>query len=563
MKYALLLLSILLLPGPVQIHWLGSTSNNWNTGVNWSSGFVPGATDDVVIDTGVTYMPGLPSSTSGTTHNLSLLNGAYLSLGASSSLNVKGNFVNNGATTGRGILYLNGTSAQTIAGIGAVSNFNLNNTAGASITTGSRLTILNVLAIAAGTLTTNDSLVLYADSSATARVGPISAGCSISGQVKVMTYFSGGRRAFYFWSHPFSNDIGLDQVQNYIDVTGIGGTANGFTPTTYNAPSAFRYNPLVGNSLLAYDPGWLPFTSIHATADSNRLHQYQGIRLFFRGGKGQGLGSIPYTPVGLSAAQWGILNQGPQTVTLSKGSVANQEYNMVGNPYPSPTDIGTVVHNALVAGNVIGPAYFIWDPSLGASGQFMAGFVNIATPIPYYLPACNAFLVRAAYNGSTLSFAESNKGSIADNNLFGVQPGYTVLQISDANHYPYDMLYLQFTNNATAGYDSNIDAVKPFGGADLNFYTLSEDHQKLVIDARPYDTTKVIPLGLNVQTKQGYIITAKSVVLPEKGTLYLHDKLLNQFEQLHEGTEYKFTAGTKASVNDNRFELVVKSGTYR
>lgn len=544
---------------PIPMHWVGGTSTDWNTASNWSCGFVPGAGDDVTIDTGTANRPSIATSGTGTVRSLTLIATARVTLNSGAILNVKGNMVNNGTITGAGKVKLNNTSAQTITGIGTVNNLNLNNSAGATIGSASRVTVKGILSVTTGALATGDSLVLYADSAATARVDSLPAGASITGQAKVMVYVPGGRRAYRFWSHPFSNYIGLSQVQNYIDVTGAGGSGNGFTTTASNAPSAFRYNPLVGNSALGSDPGWRPFTSAFTTADSNRLHRYQGMRLFFRGAKDSGLGYTPYTPQAVSVAQWGTLNQGTQTVTLSKGSSSGQDYNMIGNPYASPVDIGTVIHNALVAGTVVGPSYFVWNPSLGAAGQFQAQFINTTTAVPYYIQACNSFQVHAAYNGSTLTFNENNKGATPTANLFKAAPEYISLKVYDANYHPYDMLYVQFNENATDDVDSSIDATKPFGGADLNFYSLTNDEHKMIIDARKYDTDKVIPLGITAQHAQDYIIKAETVALPTGGELYLHDKLLKQYVKLDQGAEYRFAINSNLTTQgNNRFELTMK-----
>ena len=81
-----------------------------------------------------------------------------------------------------------------------------------------------------------------------------------------------------------------------------------------------------------------------------------------RGAKGEGLGYTSYIPSATSIGMQGRVNQGSQTITLAKGTAANQEYNMVGNPYPSPVDMGTVLHNALVGGQIVGSAFYVWNP---------------------------------------------------------------------------------------------------------------------------------------------------------------------------------------------------------
>ncbi len=549
---------------PTPMEWVGGTAGNetnWNTAANWACGFVPGIGDNATIPAGTTYQPTLATADSATVKNLIIASGATVVVNSNATLAVKGNLINNGSVTGGGALSMSGSSAQHIQGIGSVNNFDLNNAAGSTVDAAARILIKSTLSVTTGTLNTGDSVVLNSDSASTARIAPLPAsGAVISGNVKVLTYIEGGRRAYRFWSHPFSGNTGLTQVLNYIDVSGAGGPSNGFTYTASASPSAFRYNPLVGNSSLTSDPGWKPFTSAYTTADSNRIHPYQGIRLFYRGAKGEGLGYLPYVPSAVTIGQWGAVNQGTQTVTLSKGSASPyQDYNMVGNPYASPTDIGTVIHNGLAAGNVVGPAYFIWNPSLGTAGQFQAQFITTTTAVPYYLQTCNAFQIRAAYNGSTLTFNENNKGVAATANLFKAQQDFISLKIYDADYHPYDMVYLQFNDAATTANDYALDAVKPFGGAGLNFYSVSSDDQKLIIDSRPYDNEKTIALGVTTNVAQDYIIKAEIIALPTDAKLYLHDKLLQQYVLLQAGTEYRFTVSNNvATQGDGRFELAAK-----
>lgn len=544
---------------PIAMQWAGGTTGletDWNTAANWACGFVPGSSDDVIVPSGTTYAPAIAASSAGTSRNLNIASGATVAIGTGATLNIKGNLTTSGLFIGTGLVTMNGTSPQTISGITSVNNFDVNNSTGITVVPSSKLTIKSVLTVASGTFNTGDSVVLYSDSVATARVGQLpTSGSVISGNIKVMQYIQGGMRRYRFWSHPFSNYIGLNQIGRNIDVTGPGGVSNGFTNTSSNAPSVFRYNPLASNSGLASDPGWKPITNAGVSADSNRLHRYQGVRVFFRGSKGQGLGYETYVPAPVTVMQEGLVNQGNQTVVLSKGSSANQDYNMVGNPYPSPVDIGTVIYNAKVAGNIAGSAYYIWNPTLGAAGQFQAMSISTVSAAPYYIQANCAFQVRAAHNNDSLNFAESNKSSTATTVLFKNQPGYTSLMVYDENYHPWDMLQLQF-NDASVAEDDNVNDAAKLSASDFGFYSLSTDNKKLAIDVRPYQTEQVIPLGIHSDYSRNFIIKAGSVVVPNDGALYLHDKLLKQYIQLHEGTEYRFAInGDKATQGENRFEL--------
>ena len=548
----------------VPMTWLGGEfghATDWNRAANWSCGFVPGASDDVTIPSGTTYSPAIAASGSGTTRNLTIASGATVAVGSSGILNVKGDFTNNGAVTGSGSLSMNGSTAQTIYGSGSVNKFDLNNSTGATINAGDKMTVNAVLSVTAGTLATNDSLTLNStDTTVAARVAQIPpSGSAISGVVEVKQYIPGGYRRYRFWAHPFSTSISLGQMENYIDVTGVGGSVNGFTTTGSNAASAFRYDPMAANSSLSGDPGWKAFTNITPAADdSNLLHTYQGIRVFMRGQKGQGLGYVTETPLPVTISQFGLLNQGDQVVPLSKGSAANQDYNMIGNPYASPVDLGTVAANAMVSGSIAGTAFYVWNSFLGASGLFQAIPINTVTPTPYFLQANECFQIRAAYNGATMTFTESNKGSNRSLNLMRPAPESVSLYIYDANYHPYDMLHIRFNDGATPDEDNSYDARKLLG-TDFGFYSLSHDGQKLSIDTRPYETEKVIPLGVTSSYAQEYIIKAESIVVPGGSEIYLHDKLLGQYVTLEQGSEYRFVVtNDEHTQGDNRFEITMK-----
>jgi hypothetical protein len=540
--------------------WTGITSTDWNTASNWGCAIVPTDSDYVIVPV-TSNQPDVAASATATSLNLTIASGASITLNTSSVLSVKGNLNNSGSVRGAGMVSLNGTSAQQISGIGTVRNIELNNTAGATINTGSRLVVGSTLTITSGTLTTNDSLELYSDVSGTARVAEIPAsGAVISGNVKVDQYIQANYRRFRFWAHPFSSAISLGQLQPYMDITGAGGSTNGFTTTVTNAPSAFKLVVAYSNPGASYDPGWIPITQINgAENDTNKLHQYQGLRLFMRGTKGQGLGGFPYVPSANTVAMKGPLNQGDQIIPLVKGT-SIQDFNFIGNPYASPVDIGTALKLASDTGYLVGTAFYVYNTSLGAGGQYQAiDFVSAGVAQPYGLPAYSSFQVRTAYNGAHICVTESMKTATATSYLFKAPATpYVSLHIYDESYHPWDMLDIRFNDNATDAEDTKYDAVKPAGG-DLSLYSLSADGRKMVIDARPFQAGKVVPLGITSTYKQNFIIRAENIAAPENGTVVLHDKLLNKYVELSAGTEYKFTISEdKSTQGDNRFELSLK-----
>ncbi len=549
--------------------WVGTISGNWNTGANWSCGIVPAVTDDIIIPV-APFAPVISVAGSGNVKNISIATLASVTVDSAAILNIKGSLQNNGNIYGKGRAILNNNTLQKIWGKGAVVNLELNNSNGAKIDTAAKLSVYGTLTISSGTLITNDSLELASADTLNpslmysympGRIAAIPAsGASISGKVTVSQYVYGGYRRYRFWSHPFSSSISLGQLEQYIDITGVGGAANGFTTTTTNAPSSFRLNPYTSNDTMSYDPGWQAFTKINALATGTNLFQrYQGIRLFIRGAKGEGLlpSWLTYTPSATTVKMSGVINQGVQMVTLSQGSIAPayQSFNMVGNPYPSPVDIGTVLYSAKQNHQISGSAFYVWQPRLSGGGGY------VVVPIdgsPYYLPAYTAFQVQADHDGAILNFTESNKVGTVSNYLFKSASDYTTLNVYGADNTLWDVLRIKFSDSATDAEDKEMDAVK-IVNTDFKFYSLSNDSRKLAIDVRPYSVDKVIPLGIGSAYKQAFVIKADNIAVPAGASLYLHDKLLNKTVEMNSGSEYCFTiTEDNATQGDDRFELSMK-----
>lgn len=544
---------------PIQMYWIGGAAGHeteWAYAANWSCGFEPDSISDVVIPSGVTRMPVIAAGSNIKVRSLNIDFATIISADATSQLKVIGNLINNGKFAGNGLMCLAGSAGQHIAGIGEVSNLKLQNDSGAVINVGARLAVTGTITLARGCLTTNDSLVLASGAEGTGRIAALTPTDTIKGKIAMQQYVQGGYRRYRFWSHPFSSALSLGQLQKCIDITGQGGAANGFTSTTTNAASAFRFDPYTSDASQSYDPGWKPFTRINASAaDTNKLQRYQGIRLFVRGGKGQGLGYVSYyTPAPVVLSMSGNINHGDLDMPLSRGTDDNQEYNMVGNPYPSPVDIGTILYNAKQAGVINGSAFYIWNPALGAGGQYLAIPIGTTAAIPYSIPANTAFQVKAAYDGAELHFSESNKTSIADNNLFKAPAHSLVLNVYDSSHHLWDMLHIQFSDKATDNDDKSLDASKRLNG-DFAFYSIAGGSEKLAIDARPYHREMRIPLGVNSVYTQEFIVRAENVPATEE-KLYLHDKLTQQYLLMETGAEYKFSVTKERETQGNdRFEL--------
>jgi len=416
--------------------------------------------------------------------------------------------------------------------------------------TGNRLNFNGTLIVNSGaSLTTNNLLTLTSTATNTARIG--NSPGSIIGNVTVQRYIP-GKRAFRLLAHPFSSALALNVLTPVIDITGTGGNSNGFTTTANNNPSAFWYNPSTGNSSTAPDPGWTAFTS----ANTASWAKTQGIRLLVRGAKGEGLTGASYTPGASTISVTGTVNTGTQTITVTSGS--NSNYNLIGNPYPCPYDLRLTTR-----GSNIGANFYVWDATAaGTNGR--GAYVSQPFATSYILPSWGAFFATTSANTSnTIQFVEGNKSSLTPNGLFGTansQFGANSLQLRlEQNGDFYDRILFFFDKAGSTAKADWYDAEK-LVNPDANFNSISDDNKALSIDARPLDQMLAIPLYLRVtgnsNNLQSFSIKVPDYDISNNQTLYLHDKLKNNYTALGKDISYDFEVNiTDSTTQYNRFEL--------
>ncbi|QOW10582.1 T9SS type A sorting domain-containing protein [Kaistella flava (ex Peng et al. 2021)] len=142
--------------------WTGYTSTDWNTASNWCSGAVPTAGTNVVIPAGVSHMPTI-TNVNAVANNVTINDDATLTLSnsATSFLNIKGDFINNGILTA-GLLStvtFDGTAAASVIGgtkTSAFGNLAINRSTGNSTVTNSS----NAFSVTGNLTVTKGDLVL-------------------------------------------------------------------------------------------------------------------------------------------------------------------------------------------------------------------------------------------------------------------------------------------------------------------------------------------------------------------------------------------------------------------
>jgi hypothetical protein len=470
------------------IYFTGATNNNFATASNWNINAFPGTSQSAEIRSGGTQpvLSGSQTIAAGTTINI--LSGASLTVAPA------------------GVLTVNGT---------------LNNS---------------------GTLT------LQSDTTGSGAIGNSSG--TITGNVTVQRFVSGGKRAFRFFSHPFSSPVALSNMMGStgLIITGSGGATNGFDATQNNNPSAFTF------SESAYDgtnnSGWSGFTNT-----SNTIAVGAGIRALHRGARTQLPAAISTnlpTPQSATISWSGSISAGNKNFSMTNTGGGNAGWNLIGNPYPSAVNVGQIASgNRNSIGN-----FYVWNPNLATAGAYETKSFGA----DYILPSGSAFFINTP-TAATFTFTEANKSTSApavlhkSNEL--MQNALELKLISDSSIH-WDNFVLRNRSQLTDAFEYTADGLK-MKNSNVNVYSISSDNKNLSIDNRALNESKEVNLAF--ETSSPYHFTFKVSHIQMAGLeIYLEDKFTNQEVLLTQNTAYDFvTTADAASQGSARFKLKFKN----
>lgn len=295
----------------------------------------------------------------------------------------------------------------------------------------------------------------------------------------------------------------------------------------------------------------------------------------------------------------GTPNNGPVTMPISIGTNANigttvggavitdadDEWNLIGNPYPSAVNIlsflndpanvpvvdGTIylwTHNTLPSAATPDPFYgnytynytvsdYATVNSLGATATATTG----GTMPTQYIGAGQSFFISAETNGNvtfnnSMRVLDNNAGFYRNSQEGQPAAGFASqrlwLNLSN-NNGGFSQILVGYAEGATLGWDRGYDGETLAGNA-VKFYSLSHD-KKLTIQGRPWPFAQedVVPLGFKATTTNTYSIGIDHFDNPfENSNIYLEDKAQNIVHNL-KLAPYSFTS--EAGVFDNRFVL--------
>ena len=262
-------------------------------------------------------------------------------------------------------------------------------------------------------------------------------------------------------------------------------------------------------------------------------------------------GSTTVTYIG--SLNTAVQNSGNLTNTLGLGSTG---YNLVGNPYPSAIDWNSPEGWNK---NHIDNAIYFWNPYAGQYATYINGSgTNGGTNI---IPSGQGYFVHVNNNFSTGSLEVNNEARLHHNQAFlksGKEIENAFLKLytySDLSPYS-DETIIQFNENATTAFDSDLDGYKIDGLAEApEFYTQSDELSNLSVNSLPeLNGDMTIPLFFKAGTDGFYTISAVDILnFAEKTEIILEDKKIDIKINLREQDSYIFFATVLDDLN--RFNL--------
>lgn len=515
--------------------WLGNTSTSWNTTTNWGCGNIPTSTTDVVFPSTATNMPTIPASSTANARNLTINNSASLTITASGSLNVYGNFVNNGTFTDNNIytsggkVSFSGTSgAQSITGTTSFSNVSISNASGVNIPAGNATTINGILTLNSGVFATNGNLSQNLYNGAISATGAGTG--TVTGSIRFFKTIWGDR--YHYISLPTST-TGLTTAQWTDNVLIKSGSAS----------NLYSYNEANPDS--SQKVGWT------AVAPGTTLTPMTGYALYFPRWVYNTMMDVStsYDHATTSVSS-GVLKNTPSTTPAPRPT--SDGWNLLGNPFPTTIDWTLVaaadrvgLNNAVYAYDtrrMLYTAYAGGVPINGGSqyiGSMQGFFVKVISPSTNG----NLTLRNAARVTSTLRDVWRTQGS-SDKRL----------RLTVANGSYADELVVRFTEEATEQFDSEYDGFKIINDAavpSLFAYTAEANY---CVNSLPSSLTeKTIPLQLNVASDTLCTWTADMSGFSRSETMMLEDRLLGTSQNLSENPTYMIQL--KKGVYSNRFFL--------
>jgi len=282
--------------------------------------------------------------------------------------------------------------------------------------------------------------------------------------------------------------------------------------------------------------------------------------------------SVPFKPVQDFMFE-GKINNGKIFVpiyTSPKDTVSNNNWNFIGNPYPSPIDIHQLFSNENNEELINGAVYFWTHHASPINGKYSSS--NYAAYVlgtggikaaddglepTNFLASCQGVFVNAKKAGNL----EFNNGMRTKDpgNIFFKNESKDRLWLSVKNDEGiYNQILIGFIEGATPAFDAKFDALVPPGEDLFQFYSFNNDIKYAIQGIGNFDEDQIIDLGIKATFPEKINLSIrldkKEGELSDRKIL-LYDKYLGIIHDMKEA--YEFSLSEKG-IYDDRFQLHFK-----
>ncbi|MFO7745517.1 MAG: T9SS type A sorting domain-containing protein, partial [Psychroflexus sp.] len=414
-----------------------------------------------------------------------------------------------------------------------------------------------------GNLSVNGNLTFKSDAAGSAQLLH-STTSNIIGDITVERFIP-AKRAFRLLSSPVGGQSFVNSWQKNTHITGVGGIANGFDPTSTNNPSLFVYDNQIENP--SNGEAWEAVTSAYGELEAGKPY-----RIMVRGDRGVDLTNNEAGPSNTTLVSKGNMLSGDLStgVQLPALSPTADNFSFVANPYQAVVDFTKLSKSGLT--NFL----YVWDAKIaGDNGK--GGYVVVdpesTTPDPssseanqFIIPG-QAFFVKNSALNSSLTFTP--------NAIASGEPQPEILSISELAYLNIrlykaqdfingfmeaDAAGLRFSEEFTTS-PSDEDADKLINsGENLVIY----NEKILSIDKRKFpENDEKIQLAIANYKQNEYTLAFYFDYMPEDKKIILVDKHLQEEVEVTDGFSYDFTVDSsiEGSEDQTRFQLMLSPVT--
>ncbi len=596
------------------------TFNNAGTTIQYS-----GAAQTVYTASSITGL------SSGVSYQNISFSGTGVKTVSSGNLNIAGNFTNTLANDGSNYIdfssptvNFNGTTQSLAGGSGSGITFYTVNFSGAGTKTMASglfniasTGVLTMVGNSASTiLATGGFLTLNSSATSSASIAAIPTGPSITGNVTVQRYVSGGSgyRNYRLGSSPVyaatvgSNNVySVNYLQNSIYLTGTAG--GGFdktgNPTLYlyredQTPSnaSFISGNFWGISSINNSPAYNYGVTGTGGSGTFNIPVGNGFLFFFRGNRASASLATETSPsynvpVAVTTSTSGPLNQGQVVVRdwytpgssnlgyTGTGTGTNytvRGFNLVGNPYASSIDweqFNSVSPTTGIYGSNVSTTVYELNPLTSNYDTYQQGGIytnhgrrTIVSGQGFFVLVTGTTSPRLIFNESAKSVTQSTglnlflstSDDIANINGAGVNPHLRLQMAKDSINT--DDTYIGFNAGASTKYVVNEDAEYKMGNGKVHLASYSSDNIPLAIAKMPFPGLKqaTIPLYVNANSAGAYSLNmTEMVAIPEVYQVWLIDKYKKDSLDMRHNKTYTFDISADTnSFGSHRFQLVIR-----